>query len=148
MIMLTHPSNAPAGTWFLPGGLIGQCEQFCTNCVNRMTQFRTMSHSTLYWWADRCARLARNAIGQCVRTEYETQERAWRTVAELMEVNETAVLPNTIRRDQLPGEAVGIIWWALRSIVHGSGHSLPRQTSQANRAEFRTFRLRLDHRRH
>ena len=50
----------------------------------------SMPSTTLYWWkAAKCMRMAKNAIAPHTRADYEAQAKAWRKIAELLELQET-----------------------------------------------------------
>ena len=105
-----------------PGYLLGQFElwrhdQYCTDGAGlAAAKSRPMPYATLYWWkAAMCARMGKNAVAPRTRAYYEAQEKAWRKVAELLEVNETD------RSGQPRGAAGGVTWWplSLRSVIGG-----------------------------
>jgi len=75
--------------------------------------------------------LAGNAIAPKARAEYQAQERAWRQVAELLEVN--ALLATANRGTKLQRGAVGNGWWSrfLRLVFSSYARSLPGRTSPA-----------------
>jgi hypothetical protein len=75
--------------------------------------------------------LAGNAIAPKARAEYQAQERAWRQVAELLEVN--ALLATANRGAKLRRGAVGNAWWSrfLRLVFSSYARFLPGRTSPA-----------------
>ena len=49
-----------------------------------------MPSTTLFWWkAVRCMQMAKNAVAPQTRADYEAQAKAWRKIAELLELKET-----------------------------------------------------------